>query len=297
MALSKDEINFYNDQGYLLVEDVISENQHKEMLALVDGFFEKSKMIRENDNIFDLEDGHSSDNPRLKRIKQPHQHSQFFWDIIKESKIEEILRDLLGDNVSLKTSKLNTKAPGGGAAVEWHQDWAFYPHTNDSLLAFGLMLEDVNLENGPLQVIPGSHKGPVLSHHHNGIFCGAIDPDDPDFQREKIVTLTGNAGSMTVHHARTLHGSAPNQSDRPRLILFYEIAKADAWPILGATSYYHALGQSKFWDDLQDRTIIGTPCVEPRVENVPVRMPLPPAKDASSIFQTQKSGGAKSAFM
>ena len=56
MALSKDEINFYNDQGYLLVEDVISENQHKEMLALVDGFFEKSKMIRENDNIFDLED-------------------------------------------------------------------------------------------------------------------------------------------------------------------------------------------------------------------------------------------------
>jgi len=48
---------------------------------------------------------------------------------------------------------------------------------------------------------------------------------------------------------------------------------------------------------LQDRTIIGTPCVEPRVENVPVRMPLPPAKDASSIFQTQKSGGAKSAFM
>ena len=168
MALSKDEINFYNDQGYLLVEDVISENQHKEMLALVDGFFEKSKMIRENDNIFDLEDGHSSNNPRLKRVKQPHQHSQFFWDIIKESKIEEILRDLLGDNVSLKTSKLNTKAPGGGAAVEWHQDWAFYPHTNDSLLAFGLMLEDVNLENGPLQVIPGSHKGPVLSHHHNG---------------------------------------------------------------------------------------------------------------------------------
>jgi Phytanoyl-CoA dioxygenase (PhyH). len=67
-------------------------------------------------------------------------------------------------------------------------------------------------------------------------------PNDPDFQREKIVTLTGKAGSMTVHHARTLHGSAPNQSDRPRLILFYEIAKADAWPILGATSYYHALG-------------------------------------------------------
>ena len=43
MALSKDEINFYNDQGYLLVEDVISENQHKEMLALVDGFLKNQK--------------------------------------------------------------------------------------------------------------------------------------------------------------------------------------------------------------------------------------------------------------
>ena len=143
MVLPKDDVKFYNDQGYLLVEDVISESQHKEMLSLVKDFFEKAKMVKENDNIFDLEDGHSSDNPRLKRIKQPHQHSQFFWDIIKESKIEGILKDLLGDNVSLKTSKLNTKAPGGGAAVEWHQDWAFYPHTNDNVLALGLMLNDV----------------------------------------------------------------------------------------------------------------------------------------------------------
>ena len=114
MALSKDEINFYNDQGYLLVEDVISENQHKEMLALVDGFFEKSKMIRENDNIFDLEDGHSSDNPRLKRIKQPHQHSQFFWDIIKKSKIEEILKDGSTCIVQYNPGSLNDKIAKDG---------------------------------------------------------------------------------------------------------------------------------------------------------------------------------------
>ena len=77
MALSKDEVNFYNDQGYLLVEDVISESQHKQMLTLVEKFFDKAKMVRKNDKFFDLEDGHSYDNPRLKRIKQPHQHSQF----------------------------------------------------------------------------------------------------------------------------------------------------------------------------------------------------------------------------
>ncbi|MEL7140036.1 MAG: phytanoyl-CoA dioxygenase family protein, partial [Pseudomonadota bacterium] len=170
------------------------------------------------------------------------------------------------------------------------------PHTNDDLLAFGLMLEDVTPDNGPLMVIPGSHRGPLLSHHANGVFCGAVDPDDPAFAREKAVTLTGKAGSMTVHHARTLHGSAPNMSDRARMILFYECAAADAWPLLGSASYFHALGQRKFWDDLQDRMITGAPVLEPRIADVPVRMPLPPASDTSSIFQTQKSGGARSAF-
>ncbi len=70
--------------------------------------------------------------------------------------------------------------------------------------------------------------------------AGAIDPDDPLFEKDRVVTLTGRAGSMTVHHTRVLHGSAPNVSDRPRFILFYEIAKADAWPILGASAYCHA---------------------------------------------------------
>ena len=296
MVLSKDEINFYNDQGYLLVEDVISENQHKEMLALVDGFFEKSKMIRENDNIFDLEDGHSSDNPRLKRIKQPHQHSQFFWDIIKESKIEEILRDLLGDNVSLKTSKLNTKAPGGGAAVEWHQDWAFYPHTNDNVLALGLMLNDVDIDNGPLMVIPESHKGPVLSHFNNGVFCGAIDPDDSDFDMSKAVTLTGKARSMTIHHARTLHGSSPNNSDRDRLVLFYECNSADAWPLVGAGAYMKSTNPVQLCNQLEKQMVCGKVSYQPRMENVPVTIPLPPAPDYGSIFTSQKTGGAKSAF-
>ena len=295
MALSKDEINFYNDQGYLLVEDVISENQHKEMLALVDGFFEKSKMIRENDNIFDLEDGHSSDNPRLKRIKQPHQHSQFFWDIIKESKIEEILRDLLGDNVSLKTSKLNTKAPGGGAAVEWHQDWAFYPHTNDNVLALGLMLNDVDIDNGPLMVIPESHKGPVLSHFNNGVFCGAIDPDDSDFDMSKAVTLTGKARSMTIHHARTLHGSSPNNSNRDRLVLFYECNSADAWPLVGAGAYMKSTNPVQLCNQLEKQMVCGKVSYQPRMENVPVTIPLPPAPDYGSIFTSQKTGGAKSA--
>lgn len=296
MVLSKDEMNFYNDQGYLLVEDVISKDQHNEMLALVKDFFEKSKIVNVNNNIFDLEDGHSSTSPRLKRVKQPHQHSQFFWEIIKQSKIEGILVDLLGKDVSLKTSKLNTKAPGGGAAVEWHQDWAFYPHTNDNVLALGLMLNDVDIDNGPLMVIPESHKGPVLSHTNNDVFCGAINPDDKFFDIDKAVTLTGKARSMTIHHARTLHGSAPNNSKKDRLVLFYECNSADAWPLVGVGAYLKNNDPIELCKQLEKQMVCGEVSYQPRMESVPVIIPLPPAPDHGSIFTTQKTGGAKSAF-
>lgn len=294
--LSAEQIAFYQENGYLLVENVISAEQLAKLQQITYDLIEASKKVTQSDDVYDLDAGHTAQQPRLTRIKLPHKQHPFYDQILKQSGVTEVLRDLLGDNATLLTSKLNTKAGGGGAAVEWHQDWAFYPHTNDDLLAFGLMLEDVTPENGPLQVIPGSHRGPILSHHNNGIFCGAIDPSDPNFEHEKRVVLTGKAGSMTIHHTRLLHGSAPNKSDSARLILFFEIAKADAWPLLGSGSYFHGLGQRKFWDDLQERTVIGSPCLEPRVENVPVRMPLPPAADASSIFKTQASGGAKSAF-
>ena len=101
---------------------------------------------------------------------------------------------------------------------------------------------------------------------------------------------------MTVHHVRALHGSAPNVSDRNRLILFYECHAADAWPLLGAASYLHTIGHRAFWEDMQTRVITGETTTVPRVEQVPVRMPLPPAPDSGSIFKTQKTGGAKSAF-
>lgn len=294
--LTPEQRHFYDTQGYLLVEDAVSPQQLARLLEITDRLIDDSRHVTHSNDVYDLDAGHGPENPRLTRVKIPHKRDPFFWDVLRNSVMTEVLRDLLGPDTNLLTSKLNTKAPDGGRAVEWHQDWAFYPHTNDHLLAFGLMLEDVTPQSGPLLVIPGSHKGPILSHHMNGVFAGAIDPDDPLFDPSRAVMLTGKAGSMTVHHVRTLHGSGPNLSDRARKILFYEIAAAHAWPLLGSGSYFHALGQRKFWDDLNERMITGQPCVQPRVEPVPVRMPLPPAPESGSIFKTQESAGAKSAF-
>ena len=295
MLSAAQKVDYHRD-GFLMVEDAVTPTQLAQTQKVTDALIEASRAVSESNEIYDLDQGHSTDAPRLTRIKLPHKRDPIFQEVLANSGVTQVLNDLLGPDVSLITSKLNTKAPGGGAAVEWHQDWAFYPHTNDDLLAVGLLLEDVDLDNGPLMVIPGSHKGPVLSHHAEGQFCGAVNPDDPLFDMGKAVTLTGKAGSMSVHHVRTLHGSAPNTSDRARKILFFECAKADAWPILGAASYIHELGQRRFWEDLQDRMVTGQPCLQPRLEAVPALMPLPPSKDNTSIFKTQAAGGMKSAF-
>ena len=124
--------------------------------------------------------------------------------------------------------------------MEWHQDWAFYPHTNDDLLAVGVMLDDCTSDNGPLLVVPGTHRGPTFDHHtgdhHAGrYFCGAIDPAAIRDEIARAVPLTARAGSMSFHHVRLVHGSAQNVSSLPRTLLLYEYGAADAWPLMGVS--------------------------------------------------------------
>lgn len=294
--LDRQQIDFYREQGYLLVENVIDAPMLARLRAATEEMIDRSRAVSESDAVFDLDEGHSAERPRLTRIKAPHLNVPGFDEVLHAPRVKAVLQALLGSVVRLQTTKLNTKAPGGGAAVEWHQDWAFYPHTNDDLLAIGLILDDVDEANGPLMVIPGSHMGPTLDHTRNGVFAGAVDPDDPDFDLASAVTLTGRAGSMSIHHVRLLHGSAPNRSDRARLICFYELAAGDAWPLAGSSTAVAGMNQQQVWDWIGRNTYYGPPNASPRLAQVPARLPLPPAPDSGSIFKIQKSAGAVSAF-
>ncbi len=296
--LTKHQIQDYNKNGFIVIEELLTKDEINKTRSLIDQFIEESREINESDNIFDLEEGHSKDNPRLTRVKQPHLINIHFLNLIKNSLITKVLKDLLGDNILLKSSKLNTKFEKGGSAVEWHQDWAFYPHTNDDVLAVGVMLDDVNLSNGPLMVIPETHKGPILNHNNSdGIFCGAIDPKDKDFNFNDAIPLIGKAGSISIHHARLLHGSAINKSSSRRMMLFYELSAADSWPLVGAPSYMKFTSPNDLWKQMKSQLILGKISTCPRMENIPVRIPLPPPRDHGSIFKIQKTGNSKSAFM
>ncbi len=277
--ISDREIAFYRENGYLLVENVLDRSTRARMKEVIAELVAKAKGVVEHDNVYDLEPSHTPQAPRVRRIKKPHSVHPIFWEFAKSPALMEVCTRLLGPNVRLHGSKLNMKDPKYGSPVEWHQDWAFYPHTNDELLAIGVMLDDVELENGPLMVLPGTHRGPVHDHHADGRFCGAIDPTAVKLPYDKAVAVTGRAGSASFHHVRLVHGSAQNTSSNPRQLLLYECGAADAWPLVNFTTL----------EEYDSRMLCGQSTIEPRVERVPMRMPFPPALNPGSIYENQTS--------
>jgi ectoine hydroxylase-related dioxygenase (phytanoyl-CoA dioxygenase family) len=283
--LTRDQIDSYFEHGFMIAEGVVERNMLDRVRAIIDAVVANAGSVSRSNEIYDLEESHTPEIPRVRRIKEPIDRDPLFWELLQTSGVIDPVKQLIGPDLRLHGSKLNMKSAGYGAPVEWHQDWAFYPHTNEDVLAIGIMLDDVTLENGPLQIIPGSHRGPIYSHQNDGNFVGAIDVVDAGLDLSKAVALTGNAGSMTIHHVRAVHGSALNISGRSRRILFYEIAAADAWPLATFLPNYRDFEQF-----FKERMITGTPTLEPRMTSVPVRMPGAVSRSSDSIYNLQLAG-------
>lgn len=273
--LTKEQIDFYREQGYLGVPDVLSETEVLALRRVTDEFVEKSREVTEHTDVFDLEPGHTPENPKLRRLKSPIGQHEVYRNTMHHEKILDIVSQLIGHGLRCNGNKLNMKQPGYGSPVEWHQDWSFYPHTNDDLLAVGVAIDDMTEENGPLLVIPGSHKGPIYDHHLDGHFCGAVT--DSAFSDKAAVPIMVKAGGITIHHVRMLHGSVANTSAHPRRLMLFQYCALDAWPLLGVKDY----------DAFNDSIVRGEPCHIPRVTEVPVRMPLPPTVKSGSIYESQ----------
>ncbi len=279
--ISDNQLETYKTTGFIVVEDLIPKNLLNRIRNVVSEITQSAKGLEVHSEVFDFEDSHTSTEPRIRRIKMPHKIDKIFLEVLRQPQMEAILTKILGPNVRLHGSKLNIKAPKYGAPVEWHQDWAFYPHTNDDILAIGVMLDDVDEDNGPMLAVPGTHKSEkIWDHHLDGYFCGAINPEgSQDLSFASAVACTGKAGSCSFHHVRLVHGSAQNLSNKPRHLLLYECAAADSWPLVN-------------FKDLQEfdsRLLFGESTVTARAAQVPIRMPLPPALGQGSIYENQSA--------
>jgi len=280
--LSKDQIAFYHEQGYLVVEDQIPDQIIEDIRAEIARFEEEARELTASNDRLDLEDSHTPDTPRIRRIKLPHLISDVARDLMYSDHVLAPMRDLAGPDLRLHTTKLNMKSAGYGAAVEWHQDFAFYPHTNDDVMAVAVIIDDMVLENGPLMVFPGTHKGPIFDHHAEGVFVGAMDLEASGLDLKDAVPLMGPAGSISIHHGRIVHGSALNTSTQDRRLLFYEGMAADAFPIMGSMTSFGSL------EEYNQKMLCGSPTIMPRIRDIPVRIPLPQPESRGSIYEIQK---------
>ena len=282
--LTAKQVTAYQEQGFLVLENQVPNYLLKRIHEDLHRFHEQAANITESDQYIDLEDSHRPDRPRIRRIKLPHTQMQPCAELMRHDCILDPVRDLVGPNLRLHTSKLNMKSAGYGAAVEWHQDWAFYPHTNDDILAVGVMLDDMTEDNGALLMLPESHRGPVYNHHADGGFVGAIAVTELD--TTNAVPVVAPAGSISLHHVRLVHGSDSNRSGNDRRLLLYEITAADAFPIMGALSKLPSIAE------YDSRMLCGDPTLEPRVTAVPVRIPQPAPEQYGSIYELQNGASA-----
>ena len=286
-CLTPEQVEAYGRDGYLVVEGRVAPDVIAACHAELERIRQSARHLSTHTDEIDLEDSHTPDDPRIRRVKLPHKQGKVFDELMRSDAILAPVRDLIGPNLRLQNSKLNMKSARYGAPVDWHQDWAFYPYTNDDILAVGVFLDDVGAENGPLMVFPGSHKGPVHDHHSGGYFAGTMSLAAAGLDQKNAVRAMAPAGSISIHHVRTVHGSDLNRSERDRAVLFYEIAAADAFPIQGSMGMFPSLAE------FDERMLCGKSTIEPRLRDVPVRIPQPQPPTQGSIYEIQKQSSVR----
>ena len=133
--------------------------------------------------------------------------------------------DVLGEEpIALFTEKLNLKRPHVGGPNPFHQDfpyWDGYADDPTKIMTALLFLDDASLENGTLQVVPGSHKqGKWQTRNDRDVF-GNLEMDPSAVADVQPVAVEVPAGSVVFFGAFLVHKSDPNTSDRDRRALLY----------------------------------------------------------------------------
>ncbi|MDB2546590.1 phytanoyl-CoA dioxygenase family protein [Amylibacter sp.] len=235
MILSQNQKKQFWTDGFLLVENAINDRQLEKLKKTFLDWVNDSRNYKtdygetmDGRPRFDLQPGHSSDVPGLRRIQSPEEISEVFADVMRNGRSVDMCAELIGQGIRFHHGKVNSKLPGTATKVNFHQDFPFEPMTNDDMITCLLFIDDVTLENGPLEVVPGTHKGPLYSHWHNGTFTGSVSDEILAEHEDKIIRCTGKAGSVCLMHASLLHGSAPNLSNKSRTLYISTYYAEDA---------------------------------------------------------------------
>lgn len=152
------QIDQFHQQGFLVVEEVLSSADIAALQSDFDGWVEESRghatvwgETLDGRPRFDIERDHAPDHPSLRRVASPTEISEAYRHTALNSRMATIAAQLIGGSgTRFHHSKINSKLPHTATEVKWHQDFLFTPHSNDDIITALLMVSEVTPENGPL---------------------------------------------------------------------------------------------------------------------------------------------------
>jgi len=202
-ALRTEQIQHYNERGYIFPLDVFAADEAAAHRAYFDALMEAAAASGWNSY----------------SINGWQHHCAGIYDLVAEPRILDYVQDLLGEDLVCWGTHYFCKMPGEIQRVSWHQDASYWPLTPSKTITVWLAIDDADEENGAMQVIPGSHvHGQIAFEHSTAAEHNVLGQSVHDARHYggEPVTFAMRAGQISLHTDLLLHGSEPNRSTRRR---------------------------------------------------------------------------------
>lgn len=224
--LSETHLNQFKTDGYCVHEGFLTESEVARLVKEMDIISAGATLAKHDPTRLEMEPKQAPDGTKVRRIYEPCTYYDLFREFSNSPRMLDCVEQLIGPDVVYIYSKINVKPAEIGSIVEWHQDMAYGPWTNRSGIAGLMYMDDADIQNGCLQVIPGQFR--MLDHSRDGFFQGKITQP---LDTSKAVPVEAKRGSIIFFNGLVPHASSPNLSLRPRRTLILGYRAADAFPI------------------------------------------------------------------
>ena len=219
-VLTGDEVAFYNEYGYLKLRDVYPPSevrqQSQELERLMVEWAEDTPGWRGPWREAYMTADESS-RARLSAMHELQNYSSAYLRAVVNERLTGAIADLIGPNVELHHTTLHAKAPDMGTPFPMHQDYPFYEHQGPAYVDAIAHIDAATEENGCLKFLGGSHRdGPL--EHIRGEHSSPHLPTDR-YRLEDAVSVPADAGDVVLFSYLTVHGSAPNRTNRWRRLV------------------------------------------------------------------------------
>jgi len=219
--LTDKQVTFYRKNGYIQINDLLSQAEIDELAALTDEMNERVIAT------LPPESERSAYQKVFLQVVNVWRQDERFRKFTLNPVIADVARRLIGcERVRLWHDHLMTKLPGNdGRATDWHQDFPYWPMVQPGPMSIWIPMQDVDWENGCMHFVPGSHDWDVhetilldksTKDESNDIFSRVKDKAPEDVQR---VYVPLKRGSVTFHNGLTFHFAGKNLTDQPRRVL------------------------------------------------------------------------------